>query len=123
LHTTPDKKKLTRIEQLKESGAKDSDIQMPQLTLVGLVKLLLESISPALQSGMGLTPLSWQEIKSFVDANEMPLNAFELRVIKNASKAYVNQSQLATNPKCPPPHRIIKRDPMKLAEHIKSVFS
>jgi hypothetical protein len=69
LHTTPDKKKLTRIEQLKESGAKDSDIQMPQLTLVGLVKLLLESISPALQSGMGLTPLSWQEIKSFVDAN------------------------------------------------------
>lgn len=96
---------------------------MPQVHLVALVRLLLESISPAIQNGMGLTPLSWQEIESFTRVNSFELNAFELKVIKNASKAYVSQSVLATNPKCPPPNRIIKRDQMKLAQHIKDIFS
>lgn len=96
---------------------------MPQVHLIGLVNLLLNNIAPAIQTGMGLIPLSWHEIDSFVRVNDFKLNPFELRVIKNASKAYVSQSTLATDPKCPPPHRMIKRDPIKLAEHIKNVFS
>jgi hypothetical protein len=123
LHTKPDKKKVTRIEQLKLNGATDQDIDMPKVTLTGLIKLLFESVSPALNSGNGLVPLSWQEIESFVRVNGFELNSFELRVIKNASKAYVMQSNLSSDPKCPPPHRFIKRDPIKLAEHIKQVFS
>ena len=123
LHTIPEKQKVTRLEQLKINGAEDSDIQMPKVHLIGLVKLFFERVSPAIENGMGLTPLSWQELESFVKVNNMPLSNFELQVLKNASMAYVNQSHKAKDPKSPPPHRFIKRDPMKLAEHIKSVFS
>lgn len=123
MHTKPEKKDLTRYEQLKKDGAKDSDIELPKVTLINLVKLLFDDISPATQTGNGLIPLSWQEIQSFIETTGIELTVFELKVIRSASKAYANQSILSTDPKCPPPHRIIKRDPMKLMQHIKSVFS
>jgi hypothetical protein len=95
---------------------------MPQVHLVGLVKLFFENISPALQSGTGLIPLSWQEIESYVRVNNIPLNNFELNVIKSASQAYVSQSFAASNPNCPPPYRLIKRDETKFANYIREVL-
>ena len=75
-----------------------------------------------LHSGTGRIPLTWQELESYQQQQGIALSPFELDVIRTASNAYVYQSQLSTEPNCPPPDRVVQHDPEKLAKHIRSIL-
>jgi hypothetical protein len=49
---------------------------------------LFHSAGVATQTGMGLIPLSWQEIEAFVKCTQASVTPWELRVIRKMSEAY-----------------------------------
>jgi hypothetical protein len=79
-------------------------------------------LGQCLQTGMGLIPLTWQEIESWQRQNGLELKAWEVKALKLASVAHVSQVALSTDPNCPPPNRPIERDPLDLAKKIKSIL-
>lgn len=49
---------------------------------------LFHSAGTATQTGMGLVPLSWQEIRAFVHCTQATVTPWELGVIRKLSEAY-----------------------------------
>jgi len=56
------------------------------------------------QNGMGISPLSWLEIKAFIEVNELDLMLWEKELIKKMWEAYCAESHKATDPKRPAPY-------------------
>jgi hypothetical protein len=79
-------------------------------------------LGSCLQTGMGLVPLTWQEIESWQRQNGIELKVWEVKALKLASIAHVSQVALSADPNCPPPNRPVERDQEQLAKHIKSIL-
>lgn len=58
----------------------------------------------ATQTGMGLVPLSWQEIKAFREENELEITLWERELLKKMSEAYCTEYSRASDPKRPAPY-------------------
>jgi hypothetical protein len=93
----------------------------PEVRAMYLVNYLKE-LGSCLQTGMGLIPLTWQEIESWQRQNGLTLMAWEVKALRLASMAHVSQVSLSADPNCPPPNKPVERDPNKLAKHIKSIL-
>lgn len=114
----PEKQEESRLEMLIEQGA---EILWPEVTAKYLIQYLMD-IGPCNNNGMGLIPVSWQEIQAWQQQNGVTLNAWELKIIKMASSAYANQANISDKPDCPPPDRVVEKDPLKLKKHIKDIL-
>ena len=55
-------------------------------------------------SGMGLCPLSFQEINAFAKCNGVNLLAWESVTLRRMSAEYVMQLGAGEKPECPPPY-------------------
>lgn len=58
-----------------------------------------------MQSGHGLLPLTWQELKAFIEVNELELTIWERQVIKKMSDAYCAEYSRSSDPNRPAPYR------------------
>lgn len=58
----------------------------------------------AMQTGQGLIPLTWQEIKSYREENELEICVWERELLKAMSEAYCAEAAKATDEKRPPPY-------------------
>lgn len=68
---------------------------------------LFYSAGTATQTGMGLVPLSWQEIESWVVCSglEETVTPWELGVVKRLSEAYSSEYARASTPSRPQPYQ------------------
>jgi hypothetical protein len=80
------------------------------------------SLGSCLQTGMGLVPLTWQEIESWQRQNGIELKVWEVKALKIASAAHVSQVSLSTDPNCPPPNKAVDIKPEQLDKKIKSIL-
>lgn len=118
LHTIPEKKEQTRFEQLI---SEEKEVLFPYLNCEYLFEFLM-SMGAVSHSGMGIAPLSWQEIESWQTQHGILLKPWELSIIRKASAIYVEQVQLAGKADCPPPGKVVEQEPDKLAQHIKGIL-
>jgi hypothetical protein len=81
------------------------EVQLPEVPAqwAYLLELFFNS-GQCIQTGMGLAPLSWQEIQAFIEVNELDLTLFERDIIKKMSEAYCAESHKATDPQRPAPY-------------------
>jgi hypothetical protein len=114
----PEKSDQSRFEKFEEEG---KAIAWPELQCSYLADLLFE-IGPCLQGGMGLVPLTWQEIAAWQEASGVRLSMWEANALRKASKAYAHQVSVSDKPNCPAPGKAVEQDPDKLAKHIRSVL-
>lgn len=114
--STPDKSKSSRFEiaQGNTLGQRDDDgelirgpagVQLPEIPgpwtyLLGFFNLS----GQCTQSGMGLAPLSWQELKAFREENELDITLWERELLKKMSEAYCAEYSRASDPHRPSPY-------------------
>lgn len=68
---------------------------------------LFHGAGGAMQTGMGLIPLTWQEIDAWARATSYneTLSPWELETIKRMSDAYASEYNRASDPKRPQPYK------------------
>jgi broad specificity phosphatase PhoE len=68
-----------------------------------LVSLLNEA-GLVSQTGMGVAPLEWPHIESWLNVTELSLTVWEKLTIKNMSEAYAGEYNQASDPNRPAPY-------------------
>lgn len=97
----PDTKdnKQSRIEAFKKKGI---DVTMPECEAMYLVGYLYE-VGPAMSGGMGESPLTHTELRSWQENTGIELESWEVRAMSRLSKEYLSESSKATKPDAPAP--------------------
>lgn len=89
-----------------ESPSVPVEVQLPEIPSV--LNYLLGhffSSGQCLQTGQGLVPLTWQELKAYIELNELELCTWEANIIKKMSDAYCAEYSRASDPNRPAPYR------------------
>jgi hypothetical protein len=94
-------KALTRFDQQKKDGITP---QMPPNPMPHVIDRLTE-IGLTGSDGMSAKPLPWSEIYAWQQNTHVRLSAWEAKLIRSLSAAYVAESRRAEDETCPPPWR------------------
>lgn len=92
---------ISRLESLLANGG------TPLFPKLGQGEYLLShwfELGLTATSGMGLCPLSFQEINAFAQCNGVELLAWESVTLRRMSAEYVMQLSAGEKPECPPPY-------------------
>lgn len=89
----------SRIERFKREGLA---VSMPPNPLPHIVKRLFE-IGLTEAGATGEVPLSWREINEWQAATGVSLSAFEARLMRELSAAYIDQKRKSGSENSPPP--------------------
>jgi len=87
-----------RIES--PAGVHLPEIPGPWTCLLGFFSLS----GQASQTGMGLVPLTWTELRAFREENELDITLWERELLKKMSEAYCAEYSRAGDPKRPAPY-------------------
>jgi len=68
-------------------------IEMPNIEGAEHLLAHLNNMGWCTSSGMGISPLSFIEIKAYIELTETPLNADEVMLIRQMSQGYVSEVQ------------------------------
>lgn len=93
--------KLTRAEQMKATGITP---KMPRNPMPHIIERLAE-IGFSEAAGMGVGPLTWTTIASWTNLTGVQIAAWEARLFRHLSLAYVTESRRAEDENCPAPWR------------------
>lgn len=93
--------RLSRMEQMKRDGITPP---MPPNPAPHLISWLTE-IGLVSAAGMGIAPVSWQEIVAWQGATGIDLPGWIARLMRRLSVSYVAMSRKAEDENCPPPWR------------------
>jgi hypothetical protein len=131
LGATPDKQSCSRLEAIQNNVPLiqeriDSDLPEDNIssTTIAPLEVNLPEIPSAYahlkelfflsgqgtSTGMGLAPLSWQELQAFRTENKLELTLWERQTLKKMSEAYCAEASRATDPKRPAPYAPQKED-------------
>lgn len=92
---------ISRIERLKKDKI---PIKMPPNPAPGIIARLMEmGVTEA--AGMGSAPLSWLTIDAWQRVTGVTLPAWEARLLRDLSVAYLTESRKAESENCPSPWR------------------
>ncbi len=82
-----------------------ADVLMPEIHQeFGYLLGLFFDSGQGLATGMGLIPLTWTEINSWINVNKLELTLWEIETIKKMSEAYCAEYSRATEPNRPQPY-------------------
>lgn len=119
---TPEGDKISRLERMKtpvmpeDTDDEDAPLEAPQEAQeipfpelpegADYLVSLFHSAGIATQTGMGLVPLSWQEIESWVACCGLDesVTPWELGVVRKMSEAYASEYTQASAPRRPQPY-------------------
>jgi len=97
LQAIPEGSKKSRLASFKEASDDDSSfLEFPDIDDAEYMIPLLHEAGLMSSNGMGLVPLSWQEIESWLQTTELELSVWEKLTIKEMSEAYVAEFNKAT---------------------------
>jgi hypothetical protein len=124
LNATPDGSKKSRLKSFKEQDEDHNLLNLPEIVGASHLLSYLMEVGVAMSSGMGLMPLSWQEIDSWLRVTELPLTTWEKIVLRELSETYVNEYSQASEKDRPAPyvHRVDEIDRAAVSDKLKSVF-
>jgi hypothetical protein len=94
------KQQKTRISVVLDSGVEPS---YPPISACDYLIGYLFEVGPIMSGGMGNAPLSHSEIRAWQDNTGTVLNAWEARLLRGLSRAYLGAVSDAEQPNCPPP--------------------
>jgi hypothetical protein len=87
---------------------------------------LLHSAGTATQTGMGLVPLQWVELRAWTETLGVQHTAWELETIRRMSEAYASEFSQASDKKRPIPYKPVEEiviNRVAVASQVESVFS
>jgi len=90
---------LSRIDRYQRDKIQ---VQMPPNPAPHILQWLVE-IGLTECNGMGESPISWREIHYWQQNTGVQLSAFEAKLIRELSVAYVAQKNKSDSENCPPP--------------------
>lgn len=128
LNATPDGSKKSRRKAFKEQDEEAPILELPEIEDAGrhLMSYLFEA-GVATSNGMGIVPLSWQEIDAWIEVTGLPLSTWEKLTLKEMSEAYVNEFTQASEKDRPAPYiRPVEEeqiDRKAVADKLRNVFS
>lgn len=76
---------------------------LPPLDTCGYLLAILFELGPASSNGMGLSPISWEELRAYQWQLGIQLTPWEARTIVQVSKDYISESRRAEKADCPAP--------------------
>jgi hypothetical protein len=108
--------KQSRLEQIQGTALRERDEDGS--AIVGPAEVNLPEIDPAfshllahfnsagqaMNTGMGLCPLTWQEIRAWRQENMVEVTLWEREMLRKMSEAYCAEYSRASDPKRPAPY-------------------
>lgn len=114
LHATPEGSKKSRLTYFTEKEEKDGEsspfLQFPELDDAAYLVPMLREAGLMSSSGMGVVPLSWQEIESWLRCTELQVTIWEKLTIREMSEAYVAEFNKASTKDAAAPYVHIEPD-------------
>jgi len=104
-----------------------SFLKLPEVENAGYLVALLNEAGLASSNGMGVVPLSWQEIDSWLKCTNLELSVWEKLTIKLLSETYVGEFSQASAKDRPPPYVPQAEEPKQLdrdavADKLRNAF-
>ena len=96
-------KPMTRLQRLRAELGEDHRPAMPPVEHGGWLIGHLFEVGPAASTGMGVVPVSWQEVAAWMDRTGVHLTPWAARTLRRLSVAYVAEQRAAEDPAHPPP--------------------
>lgn len=88
--------KRSRYTQLIDSGVEE--VPMPEIGNAGYLVELLNEVGIVETNGMGMIPISWSEIDSWLSISGRSLSTWEALTIRELSSAYATEFAQASSP-------------------------
>ncbi len=102
VHKGPTKPaELSRGQEIIERGGKPL---MPEIEGAEYLIAHWQDLGIVISGGMGLSALSSQEILAWNECHGTMLQPWELRILRDMSRAYLVQLHESEDPDCPPPY-------------------
>lgn len=96
LHAVPEGSKKSRLASFTDEGGESSFLELPDLEDAAYIVPLLREAGLMSSNGMGVVPVSWQEIESWLRCTELQLTVWEKLTIRELSEAYVSEFNIAS---------------------------
>ena len=123
------KSKDAKESRLRQFKAQDENHQSLELPPVERGYYLVEYLTEAgvcMSSGMGLQPLSWQEIEAWQRATALSLTPWEVITLREMSEAYSTEYSASDNELRSPPYtpKVEEEDIARkeVSDKLKSIF-
>ncbi len=105
LHAVPEKAKESRQKSIKAANEDSFLLKMPDVAEGEYLVPMLFEAGLVSQSGMGVAPLSWQEIQAWLNCTGVVLHTWEATTIKQMSDAYASEYSQASKKDAPAPYQ------------------
>ena len=119
LHTPAKDQAKSRIDHLENEEAILE--RLPNVEPFDYMVGLFSDIGMAINTGNGLTPLSWREIEAFTHGTGISLTAWEAKTIRNMSAQYASGVIRYTNQNVQAPYRS-EKEKTRIADTMKSAL-
>lgn len=103
LNASPEGSKKSRLEAFKARGDDSSFLEFPKIEGAEYMVALFQEAGVMQSNGMGVIPLTWQEIESWLRTTELDLSVWEKLTIREMSEAYVAEFTKASAKDAPAP--------------------
>jgi hypothetical protein len=127
LNATPEGSKRPRLASFRELDEDSSFLKLPDTEGAEYIISLLYEAGLFSTNGMGIVPLPWSEIESWLRCTHANLTVWELLTIRELSEAYVGEYTQASAKDRPAPYMKIDDDIIenrtKVAAKLKNVFA
>lgn len=76
---------------------------MPDVEHAEYIIEYLFDVGPAINTGMGIAPVGYSEIRDFRDVTKLNINSWDASMIRHLSRVYVAQFNESKSKTCPSP--------------------
>lgn len=123
LSATPEKEEVSRAETFEASGS--PFLKLPDVGSSYYVVKYWQDCGSVGYGSSGIVPLSWTEIRNWRKENDLQIDHRERKMIREMSKAYVNEYYAAKDPNRPAPYSIgiVELDRPAVSSKIANVLS
>lgn len=101
----PEKAKESRQKSIKAANEDSFLLKMPDVAEGEYLIPMLFEAGLVSQSGMGVAPLSWQEIQAWLNCTGLQLHTWEVTTLKQMSEAYAGEFSQASKPEAEAPYK------------------
>lgn len=123
----PDGSKNSRLKSYNDLDGGSSYLNLPNLDGAEYLITLLFEAGLVQSTGMGVSPLPWSEIESWLRVTQLDLSVWERLTIKTMSEVYASGLNSSTKKDCPAPYThvddVLIADRTAVASKLKNVFS
>ena len=123
LNATPEGSKKSRREEYTEGGEGSPFLLLPNVEEAEYLVRYWHEAGTVSQGGMGIAPLSWQEIRAWRLENELSLATYEINLIRQMSVEYVGEYHSASAKDRPAPYQEFKEEEFDRAAVGNKIFN